>query len=41
MIRLLMVGYNGPNNTGVEVRLLSDIEDVPGIRLEGGTAWLS
>ena len=40
MIRLLMVGYNGPNNTGVEARLLSDIEDMPDMRLEVGTAWL-
>ena len=28
MIRVLMVGYNGANNTGAEALLLSDIEDV-------------
>ena len=28
MIRVLMVGYNGANNTGAEALLASDIEDV-------------
>ena len=28
MIRVLMVGYNGANNTGAEALLLSDIGDV-------------
>jgi polysaccharide pyruvyl transferase WcaK-like protein len=28
MIRVLMVGYNGANNTGAEALLVSDIEDV-------------
>jgi polysaccharide pyruvyl transferase WcaK-like protein len=28
MIRVLMVGYNGANNTGAEALLLSDLEDV-------------
>ena len=28
MIRVLLVGYNGANNTGAESLLLSDIEDV-------------
>jgi polysaccharide pyruvyl transferase WcaK-like protein len=31
MIRVLMVGYNGANNTGAEALLLSDIEDVRAI----------
>jgi polysaccharide pyruvyl transferase WcaK-like protein len=38
MIRVLMVGYNGANNTGAEALLASDIEDVravlgPGARI--------
>ena len=28
MTRVLMVGYNGANNTGAEALLASDIEDV-------------